>query len=523
MAANSSPESTAAPYGTWNHNVAVQPNNFVYKSLSDWAVNIAVGCGHACRFCYVPSTSTNKLKPQLKKLGVSDPDADWGNYVFLRTWDEDEFLISLRRAQATPEKDLSKDGNRAVIYCSTTDPYQVFRHPDPDERKKLETSARTIVRRSLELIRDHSSLNVRILTRSPLARTDFDLFKSFGHRLLFGMSLPTLRNDLAKVYEPKAPAPSTRLATLKAAKEAGLNVYVAMAPTYPECDVADYRTTLTAIAELEPYTVFHEPINIRSENVARIAEQARQVGVTLNTAVYATRETWKDYALDALLTVQRVAKDVGLGTRLHLWPDRNLGSQWVIDSLEPARRDKYQAWLKACWNRVSEWPKPSTEDKNQMKILSDLVSRARKGEAWTDREIAALDVEDARLLGFSRDFDKLPRWAQCVIEGILIEYYTDPRLAAQLMTSPRGMPSKVVAAARAVIEGDRPLAPKSSKSRDELRSRAYSVWQTIRTVKRPASHPASRPLMEQFGISKGALGAIYAHFTMGKVPPRTQG
>ena len=82
------------------------------------------------------------------------------------------------------------------------------------------------------------------------------------------MSLPTLRNDLAKLYEPKAPPPSTRLATLRAAKEAGLNVYVAMAPTYPECDEVDLRATLEAVVELKPITVFHEPINIRAENVA---------------------------------------------------------------------------------------------------------------------------------------------------------------------------------------------------------------------------------------------------------------
>src|SRR5678815_891207 len=98
------------------------------------------------------------------------------------------------------------------MYCSTTDPYQVIRHPNPDRQRVLGQHARRLVRRSLELIRDRSTLNVRILTRSPLARADFDLFQSFGPRLLFGMSLPTLRNDLARVYEPKAPAPSQRLA-----------------------------------------------------------------------------------------------------------------------------------------------------------------------------------------------------------------------------------------------------------------------------------------------------------------------
>src|ERR1019366_1811918 len=153
--------------------------------------------------------------------------------------------------------------------------------------------------------RDLSTLNVRILTRSPLARADFDLFKSFGPGLLFGMSLPTLRNDLAKIYEPKAPAPSQRLAALRAAREAGLQVYVAVAPTYPECDEADLRVTLQAVAEIEPVTIFHEPINIRAENVARIQVHADGLGVELQTAVFQTREQWQDYAVNALQTMER--------------------------------------------------------------------------------------------------------------------------------------------------------------------------------------------------------------------------
>lgn len=100
------------------------------------------------------------------------------------------------------------------------------------------------------------------------------------------MSLPTLRNDLAKVYEPKAPAPSQRLAALHAAREAGLNVYVAMAPTYPECDENDLCATLKAIAELKPLTVFHEPINIRAENVQRINDQAKFLSIGLKTDVF---------------------------------------------------------------------------------------------------------------------------------------------------------------------------------------------------------------------------------------------
>ena len=159
------PEATS-PVGLWSNPVSVTPNNFVYKSLSNWAVNTAVGCSHACRFCYVPSASTIKQKPKLAQFGVSDPDAEWGDYVLLRPWDERTFRVSLDRAENTPHSDLKPDGNRAVFFCSTTDPYQVIRHPDRLQRKSLDSQARSTLRKFLEMIRDCSTLNVRILTRS---------------------------------------------------------------------------------------------------------------------------------------------------------------------------------------------------------------------------------------------------------------------------------------------------------------------------------------------------------------------
>lgn len=343
------------PVGFWHSPAVISPNNFVYKSLSNWAFNIAVGCSHACRFCYVPSASTIKQAPKLAEYGVQDPDEEWGNYVLLRPWDEKKFLASLQAAETTPKRTLKRDGNRAVIYCSTTDPYQTFIHPDVNRQRELAQSARQLVRRSLELIRDKSTLNVRILTRSPIARYDFELFQTFGTRLLFGMSLPTLNNELSRVYEPRAPSPSQRLVTLRAAKDAGLHVYVAVAPTYPECDEQDLRATLTAVAELDPVTVFHEPINIRAENVARIAAEARERGVRLKTEVFASRESWEKYALGSLKTVQLAARELGLKNRLHLWPDRSLGSAQVVSRMP--RQAEYKKWLFRWWNRISEWPR----------------------------------------------------------------------------------------------------------------------------------------------------------------------
>jgi len=249
-----------------------------------------------------------------------------------------------------------------VMLCTTTDPYQTIRHADPVKQKELNERHRHIVRRSLELIRDHSTLNVRILTRSPLAKIDFAVMKSLGDRLLFGMSLPTLNEQLIRIYEPSAPGAAARLKTLRAARDAGLNVYVTVAPTYPECDEADIRATLQAVKELDPVTVFHEPINIRAENVYRIQTHALKEGVVLNTGVFESTEMWQAYAVEQLRMVERVANEVGLGERIHLWPDKDLGRK---KALKRFSNSDHEEWLWKWWNRISEWPCKVIVDQTQ--------------------------------------------------------------------------------------------------------------------------------------------------------------
>ena len=223
---------------------------------------------------------------------------------------------------------------------------------------------------------------MRILTRSPLAEQDFELYKKFGNRSLFGMSLPTLNDQVAKIYEPKALAPSQRLATLQAARAAGVHVYVAVAPTYPECDEADLRRTLAAVKKLNPFTIFHEPINIRGDNVGRIARHAAKIKVQVDTSVFDEGgPKWRNYAVNQLMLVQKLATELGLDDRLHLWPDADLRSpakfsearleasggpnvkEWETkhQKAERLKTDEvafkpYLAWLDHWHRRISEWP-----------------------------------------------------------------------------------------------------------------------------------------------------------------------
>ncbi len=376
------PSAPAAMVNFWHKPVGIELNHFLHKSLSDWKCNISVGCNHGCLFCYVPAVATKFQKPVLKeRYGVDDPGVQWGEYVLLRPLDEEQLLKAIRAAENRPLSELSPDGNRAVMLCTTADAYQTITSPNKELKRRLNAERAHMVRRILELIRDHSTLNVRVLTRSPLARLDFDLFKSFGPRLMFGMSLPTLNDRLARIYEPNAPSPTQRLATLQAARDRGLNIFVAVAPTYAECDEADVRATLTAVKALNPLTIYHEPINVRADNIERIARHAEAEGKVLNTAVFDTPNAWRVYAMDALRMVQRVAQELGLEHKLHLWPDAGLESENCFHEIRRAAwkrqhpdlqltreqraelkrlgdiaYQEHRVWLGVWWSRISEWP-----------------------------------------------------------------------------------------------------------------------------------------------------------------------
>jgi DNA repair photolyase len=376
-------------------------NHFKFKSLSCWSYNFGRGCLHGCLFCFVPSSqqSSNPKDPAKKggplnqalhAFGVDDPDLQWGEYVSLLPFDEDVFRASLRAADSAKPSDrdskgrliLNPDGNRAVIFCSTTDPFQVIKNANPEKQKLLNALRKKHIIRALEIIRDESTINVRILTRSAPSPDEWAVIKSLGNRVLFGVSLPTLNESLRKVYEPNAPGCQSRLRTLAKAKDLGIPLFVAVAPTYPECDEADLRNTLSTIKQFDPITIFHEPINIRAKNRERIQKHADDLGVKLRTEVFQTGLTWRAYAIEQLQAVEKIATELGLKERLHLWPDADLGSkaqflrmremQFVARKADReesiaekrARRvadakyfdEKFLPWIERYWHRISEWP-----------------------------------------------------------------------------------------------------------------------------------------------------------------------
>jgi len=348
------------PPKLWEHPVTVTRTGFENKALCSFVVNTAVGCSHGCTFCYVPSTSTVKQAVKLKSYGVSMPAIGWGSYVLPRIWDERTFRRSVAKATQMLDFELVPDGNRAVMFSSTTDPIQTIRDKDPNRRRKKQEQLEFVFQRSLEILRDESDFRVRILTRSTLAVKFFDLFASLGDRLLFGMSIPSTDDRLVKLYEPNAPAASKRIEVLKRASERGLHVYVAVAPTFPRQGIDQFREFLTVIKDVNPYTVFHEPINVRGDNIELTRNRFIKCGEEFEEEVLRDPALWAVYAVKALREMEQAAVEVGLSDALKLWPDSDLLCDHAISTVVEAGLFEsaldYTRWVHEHWSKPVRWP-----------------------------------------------------------------------------------------------------------------------------------------------------------------------
>jgi DNA repair photolyase len=111
-----------------------------------------------------------------------------------------------------------------------------------------------------------------VQTRSVLVERDFDLLLAHAGQVLLGTSLPHLDDTLARALEPRAAAPSRRLRMLERAAEAGIPVYVAVAPFLPFHDREILEAVIAKVLPLRPREIFCEVLNPKGDNLAMMEE-----------------------------------------------------------------------------------------------------------------------------------------------------------------------------------------------------------------------------------------------------------
>ncbi|NLT22335.1 MAG: radical SAM protein [Syntrophorhabdus sp.] len=163
----------------------------------DYCLNPYVGCGHGCRYCYAAFMK--------RFTGHSEP---WGDFVDVKANVADVLRRQLRRIRGG-----------TLLIGTVTDPYQPL-----EKRYCLTRDCLTAL--------VPSSLEVHVLTRSPLVVRDTDVLKELS-RVEVGLSITTNREDVKRVFEPRAPSIASRVEALKALHDAGLRTYVFVGPLLP--------------------------------------------------------------------------------------------------------------------------------------------------------------------------------------------------------------------------------------------------------------------------------------------------
>jgi len=281
------------------------------KHLCDYVVNVATGCRHGCKFCYVPSTPNIRTRPDMleEEADVKNGQKEWGSYVLYRDGLGERLDGHLSRKQTWRE---TRRGQGVVGVSFSTDCY-------------MDGRAGEITRNVVEALTKHEKYT-RVLTRNPiLALQDIDVFEQAGEYVTIGSSVPCMDADQVGAIEPSAPAPEHRLRGLEEFNEHGMQTFVSLSPTYPTQNREDIREQLERVARCDPAVVFHEPINPRGGNfgmTVKAAEDAGEENLAAELKNLRNQQEWVEYSVKHLRWVQEIGRDLGLP--IHLWPDKEL-------------------------------------------------------------------------------------------------------------------------------------------------------------------------------------------------------
>ena len=204
----------------------------------DRSINPYRGCEHGCIYCFA--------RPTHAYLGLS-PGLDFESKLFVKP-----------EAPALLERELSAPNYvpRTMAIGTNTDPYQ------PIERRY------EIMRQLLEVL-DNAGHPVGIVTKSALILRDIDILARMAKRNLVkvAISVTTLDPKLARVMEPRAPAPARRIEALRQLSAAGVPTAVMVAPVVPAINDAEIERILDAAATVgvsgAGYVMLRLPLEVR--------------------------------------------------------------------------------------------------------------------------------------------------------------------------------------------------------------------------------------------------------------------
>lgn len=188
------------------------------KEYSDLAINLAIGCNHACEYCYGPA-SMHKTR---------------------EVWNEGakERVDVLKLLEKDAEQIAGDE--RFILFSFATDPYCT------DEAAEL-------TRQAL-LICEKYDLKCQVLTKAGFrAEKDFEIFKRNDWK--FGSTIIFMDEALREKWEPGAPTIESRINSLKKAHDMGIYTWVSVEPVVDAVEALKVITTLKEMNAVDLWKV----------------------------------------------------------------------------------------------------------------------------------------------------------------------------------------------------------------------------------------------------------------------------
>ena len=260
-------------------------SGFSHKKLCDGKTFTAgTACAYSCTYCYVEG-QTLRHKAVGKVLQHSK--RPFNKVVIRRIEAAKQLALKItRRAGRTAAngrhpgrcEDLLGEaeavrlglGNRVAIYKGKKFKQQIMfasAFVDVAATKALALETMEICEILLRL----TDFQIRLLSKSPLLYEIVALELAKRHpeakaRMIFGLSVGTLDNTLARAIEPDAPSPTQRLEALRSLQDAGFRTFGMACPILPQADPKTYaKQVMMKIRAKRCEHIWAEPVNARTK------------------------------------------------------------------------------------------------------------------------------------------------------------------------------------------------------------------------------------------------------------------
>jgi len=218
-----------------------RPRTIISRNASpdvpfDRSINPYRGCEHGCIYCFArPSHAFHDLSPGL----------DFESRLFAKP----DAAALLRAELAQPGYTVAP-----IALGTNTDPYQPIESEWRITRGVIEVLAET----------GHP---LTITTKSDRVVRDLDLLAPMAARSLAAvcMSVTSLDPRVASTIEPRAPTPARRLKAVRALADAGVPVYVSIAPVIPAITDHEIERLIAAAADAGARQAFFIPVRLPHE------------------------------------------------------------------------------------------------------------------------------------------------------------------------------------------------------------------------------------------------------------------